>query len=205
MPINTSAGLTQLSALNTMASYLGIPPIVSTDEIASDVDFILANTILNEITTQVLNRNIGLNSEYNFKLAVDVDGSIPVPSGALSVEVEGDWFGRYVERDGKLWDKKEQTFVINNDALLSTIVWNFTFESLPEIVKRHITTKSALRFVARAKGEASILAMVQEDQLNAEYEFMRYVNRNSEITLLDNSTVQATVGRYPNISTTWSY
>jgi hypothetical protein len=201
MAINTE-GITELSALNTMATYIGIPFLLDIADIATEPDMLVAQRILNTTTKEVLNKGLELNTDWDYPLTQELDGTVLVPAGTLRWKVKYDYEERYTERNGVVYDKINHTSTLNSDLTVD-IVWNLTFESLPEMVKNYIAVKSAYRFVGRMKGSDSVMATIQQDLGDAEYEFNRYETGSSDLTLLDNYEVYAIASRHldytPNI------
>lgn len=195
MAINTSDSITELSALNIMATYLGIPALLDISDLAQEPDLLIAQRILNTTTREVLNRGLEINSDCGFTISPEIDGTILVPAGNLRWSVQYDYEERYVERDGKVYDKRDMTDQFTGDLVID-VVWNFDFASMPEMIKNYITVKSSFRFVARMKGSDSVLNTIQQDLVDAEYEFHRYTNGTSQRTLLDNRDVDLIVSRH---------
>jgi hypothetical protein len=195
MAINTSDSITELSALNIMATYLGIPALLDISDLAQEPDLLIAQRILNTTTREVLNRGLEINSDCGFTISPELDGTILVPAGNLRWSVQYDYEERYVERDGKVYDKRDMTDQFTGDLVID-VVWNFDFASMPEMIKNYITVKSSFRFVARMKGSDSVLNTIQQDLVDAEYEFHRYTNGTSQRTLLDNRDVDLIVSRH---------
>jgi hypothetical protein len=94
-----------------------------------------------------------------------------------------------------VYDKRDMTDQFTGDLVID-VVWNFDFASMPEMIKNYITVKSSFRFVARMKGSDSVLNTIQQDLVDAEYEFHRYTNGTSQRTLLDNRDVDLIVSRH---------
>jgi hypothetical protein len=195
MAINVSNKITELSALNVLSSYLGIPFLLDIADIDTEPDLLVGQKILNTVTREVLNRGLEINTDCGYTLDLEDDGTVIVPLGTLRWNSQYDYEERYVERDGLVYDKKDQTTVFTSGFTVD-IVWDLTFASLPELVKNYITVKTAMRFVARLKGSDSVLNTIQQDLVDAEYEFHRYTNGSSQRTLLDNRDVDLIVSRH---------
>lgn len=193
--INTADGITELTALSIMGSYIGIPPLLDINDLSMEPDYLVAQRILNTVTREVLNRGLELNSDCDFTLSQEVDGTVLVPLGSLRWNVKDDHEEYYVPRDGLIYNKNTQTTVLNEDLVVD-IVWNLTFESLPEVVKHYIGVKSAFRFIGRMKGTDEVLNQAQMDLQDAEYEFKRYETGTSRQTMLDNPETNLIASRW---------
>jgi len=194
MAINSDS-ITEVSAIGTMSSYLGIPAPLDIDDVPTDPDWFMASKILASTTKEMLNKGLEENSDVDYTLTQEIDGTVLVPDGALRWVVKYDYYEKYVERDGKVYDKLAKTDVLNTDLVVD-IVWNFTFDSLPEIIKNYLVVKSAYRLVSRLKGSDSVLNTIQQDLDDANYEFLRYQGRTSHMTLLDNYDTNQIASRY---------
>ena len=183
MGINTRQVLTELQSLNTMCSYVGIPPLLSLSEINSSSDHLSAQLVQNEVIEQVCARGLPCNTDYNYTLSPETDGTILVPEGAISVLTEGTYMEYIVERDGKLYDTRNKTFNINKDIDV-TVYWLLDFESLPQVVRKYITINSARRYVARYKGDDAVLNTTIDDERRAEAEYLRYVEQTSTVNMI---------------------
>ena len=114
MGINTRQVLTELQSLNTICSYVGIPPLLSLSEINSSSDHLSAQLVQNEVIEQVCARGLPCNTDYNYTLSPETDGTILVPEGAISVLTEGTYMEYIVEREGKLYDtRNKNTYQVN--------------------------------------------------------------------------------------------
>ena len=195
MPINTDDIITELSDIGVVCSYLGVPEPVDLNDIGTDPDWGLIQRILKSVTKEQLHKGLEENSEFTFDLTQEVDGTVLVPAGAIRWVVQYDHEERYVERDGKVYDRIDHTDVLNKDLVVD-IVWNLTFDSLPEIIKHYLTVKTAYKAVSRLKGSDSVLQSIQQDLDDANYEYLRYQGRNNKMTLLDNSEVNFIASRH---------
>ena len=195
MAINTTNGITTVSAVGVMCSYLGYPAPVDINDIPTDPDWVRASLILDSTTREALNKGMEFNTDYAYTLNQDIDGTVLVPAGALRWNVVRDYQEQYTERDGKVYDKLNQTDVINADLDVD-IVWNLEFDSLPDMIKHYLTVKASYRMVARSKGSDSVLQSIQQDLDDANYEYLRYQGRTNNMTLLDNYEVNQIASRH---------
>ena len=184
MGINLTAQLSKLDALNSMASYIGIPPIQNISEVPLSPDFQLAELILDEMVNEVCSHGMPCNTDYKYELTPDgVTGEIAVPAGAISIFPEDPNQGYFVERDGKLYDLDNQTDVFTSPVEV-TIYWLYDFESLPQVVRKYLAVASARRFVSRVKGDDAVLQTTQLDLLRAETEFLSYSQQIGSVNMI---------------------
>ena len=183
MPINTTASFTQLTAINLMAGYIGIPPITNLSTIADEPDFILANNILTESTETILSQGLPCNIDYDYPLTELLGGFIRIPAGSLICDVVTSGF---TERDGLVYDMKEQEFTTRTD-LKADVTWNMSFDDLPELVKKYIATEASRSFVSRIKGDVLQAQLLVPDNMRVKQEFHRYVTNVGDVSMLDHS------------------
>ena len=142
MGINLNTQLSKLDALNGMASYIGIPPIQNTDEIALSPDFQLAELILDELVQEVCAHGMPCNTEFKYNMSPDGSNEIPLEPGMISVFPEDTYSEYVVEREGKLYDNNESTFSFTQDIPV-TVFWLYDYEDLPQVVRKYVYIASA--------------------------------------------------------------
>jgi hypothetical protein len=165
-----------------MASYIGIPPIANLGVIPSEPDFILAKSILDDVKRSTLSQGLPCNSDKDITLTdVNDSGYVIVPEGALICDVTS--YG-YADRDGLIYNLKTREFSTDT-SLKADIVWNWEFDSLPELVKQYITITASRAFVARVKGDDASINLTIPDERRIKQEFQRYVLHVGDVSTLD--------------------
>lgn len=193
MPTLTGAKITTLDALNIMASYIGIPPLVNLAEITTEPDYKIAQQIFNEVIQTVLSQGLPCNTDFNYPLDVvdPVTGYTIIPDGALICDV---LHPDYTERDGFVYSRRTRDFT-TDVSQLAFIVWYQEYDTLPELVKRYIITVASRAFVARVKGDATLTQLTIPDELRTKQEFQRYVFRMGDYTMLHGLDTQFIANR----------
>lgn len=181
MPIKTNVDIDELGAINTMAGYVGIPPIQNISEVNTEPDMKLALQVLKSNTLAILSQGLPCNKDINYPLD-QVNGALEViePLGSLSC-VPND--NNFVVRDGKIYDLCNREFTTKT-TLKADIVWNMEFQPLPELVKRYITVVASRAFVARIKGDAAALQVTIPDERRLSAEFQRYAYADTDTSML---------------------
>lgn len=146
------AGITKLEAVNTILAAIGEQPVSSLS--SGLVDAEAAEVVLTKTTKDVLARGYHCNTDHDFELVPDVDGYIWVPSGTLSVDPV-DRSQDYVVRDGKLYDRDEQTYVFTESVKVD-LIQEMDFEDLPYALARYIEARSARIFQEQVEGSISL-------------------------------------------------
>lgn len=186
MPVKTNAQITTIQAINTMASYIGVPPINSLTEVDRNPDLKIAQDILNEITQTTLSLGLPCNIDYEYPLTeVNTSLQVIIPDGALICDIDNPQF---TERDGLLYDYKARDFTTDTSQK-AYIVWLQEFDNLPELVKRYITTAASRALVARVKGDQGLQSLTITDERRTKQEFDRYRFNMGDVSLLDHPEV----------------
>jgi len=185
MPIRTGAKIDTLQALNTMAGYVGIPPITGLLDIDTDPDFKIAQDILEEVIQTTLSQGLPCNTDFDYpltELEATTNYTI-IPDGALICHITSDT--RFTERDGYVYNMKEKDFSTSTEHK-AFIVWYQEFDFLPELVKRYIITAASRAFVHRIKGDAGLSQLTITDERRTKIEFQRYAFTMADYSMLDN-------------------
>ena len=186
MPIKTNAQITTIQAINTMASYIGVPPINSLTEVDLYPDMKIAQDILDELTQTTLSLGLPCNIDYEFPLTeVNNSGYVVIPDGALICDIQNPQF---TERDGLLYDYKLRSFTTDTSQK-AHIIWLQEFDNLPGLVKRYITTAASRALVARVKGDQGLQSLTITDERRTKQEFDRYRFNMGDVSLLDHPEV----------------
>lgn len=157
---------TELDAVNAMLSCIGEAPINDlTTASTSDVAF--AKSILASQNMEVQSEGWSFNTDYDFSLARNGDNEIVLPPRTLRVQIERRSDVDPVERGGKLYDRKNQTYVFSVNLKASRLVQLLDFKDLPQTARWYITVRSARIFQDRVKGEESLHTYTLQDELNA--------------------------------------
>ena len=165
-----------------MASYVGLPPLINITEVSTEPDFVIAETILLEVTQTILSQGLPCNTDFYYPIDTTRDGYTAIPEGALICDINDD--DRYVERDTYVYNTYTKTFETDL-TLTAFVVWDMTFDALPELVKRYIITVASRAYVHRIKGDAGLSQLTIVDERRTKQEFQRYVFKMGDWTLLD--------------------
>ncbi|MCD7779673.1 MAG: hypothetical protein LUH05_03250 [Candidatus Gastranaerophilales bacterium] len=173
---------TELEAINTMLSCVGQSPI-NTLEGTKSYFTMMAENILKEECKRVLLEGWDFNTDYNYQLNPDVNNHISITDDMLLVQFPQLYRNRYVTRDSKLYDKKEHTYEIT-DPLKVKIIWNFSFDKLPENFKTYIKMSSAYKFCKRALGSETACIYTKEDVQEAYTDLLGYELETGNYTII---------------------
>lgn len=171
MDTNALVPMTELEAINEMLSVISESPVASLEEAASVADAQSAQQLLGRQSRSVQSIGWQWNTEYNFRLAPDIDGNIILPANTVKVDPVDPSID-YVFRQGKLWDRQNKTFTIPQ-AVLVNIVFLLPFEDLPSTARTFITAAAARKFENRLGGDAGSNQINTSDAMAAWAELLQ--------------------------------
>jgi len=146
--------MTKLEAVNIMLRSIQESAVNSLE--SGIIDAETAETILEEAKTRILSKGWSVNSDTNVLITRDMDGKINMPSTALRMDATDPQQSRIVPTNGtefdlvprddegtqRMWDRQNQTFVLDQDVYFD-IVYDLEFEDLPLDYQWYIATCGA--------------------------------------------------------------
>ena len=176
MPVPTTQQSSELDAVNQILGSVGQAPVTTLDETNPEVS--LAYTTLIEVSKEVQAEGWVYNREVGYPLQPDVDGYIQIPANMLRVDlvsnlnnVEYDT----VLREGKLYDKQNQTYIWDTSKTYEAeVVWFFNFTDLPQPFRAYITARAAVICSTRFVGDKDLYTMLQQREAQARAMIMEY-------------------------------
>lgn len=161
---------TELEAVNAILSVIGELPLRDLTQTDGNADATMALQALRLATKIVQGRGWQFNTDLNFLLYREPDGTILVPANAVRVaKADGRWDQdaiAFTERARKLWDRANNTFVWALD-IYCDITRLFDFADLPEAARAYILEKATKKFQARDLGSQTLDAFTQADIADA--------------------------------------
>lgn len=159
---------TELDAVNIMLRAIGEQPVSSLEESGLS-DVAIAKTTLAEVSRDIQAKGWDFNTDLNYALALSTDGTCSVPTNALRIDTT--WGKSLVWRAGKLWDRRNNTFVLDS-APKCDIVRYLSFEDCPESFRYYAAVRAARIFQATMLGDegAELFTEKQEAAARANFE-----------------------------------
>lgn len=157
--------MTELEAVNLMLSVIGEAP-VNTLTVSGLSDVAIARNILSETSRAVQERGWHFNTEDDYTLAAESDGSIPVPSNVLRIDPMRNENLDLVQRGNRMYDREKHTFSIGRSVKFA-VTFGLPFDQLPQAARHYIAVKAARSFQKRTLGSQLIEAFTQDDEMNA--------------------------------------
>lgn len=138
---------TKLNMINKCLLAIGETPYPEgtlIPSLALGTDGETASRIVEETMIEVQSIGWYFNLDYNFKLYKDVNGVIALPPNVLRVDTQYD--NQYVEKDGKIYDVINQTYIIEPAYIEADITWLVDYPTLPPEAYEYIGARAARKF-----------------------------------------------------------
>jgi hypothetical protein len=123
--------------------------------------------MLYDTSREVQTTGYQFNSEINYPLVRNIDYELAYPINTLSIDAS-EKYSSYdvVMRGGKLYDRKNHTFVFSQDITVDCIFF-LEWTQLPQPARQYITILAARRFQRRFQGDAVIDAATAQEEIMA--------------------------------------
>ena len=174
---------TKLQAINTMLSVVGEPPVNSLT--AQRADSFIAQSILDEVSREVLTYGWQFNTEDNVTLSPDSStGFIYISDSVVRVDMDSRYDDTYdiVVRGNRIYNRKTNSFVFTEDLVAQRVIL-MDFDDLPEVAKRYITVRAARIFQDRVVGAQTLHAFTATDELVALTKMQEYENEVGDYSI----------------------
>ena len=171
---------TELSAVNAILGAIGQSPITSINKTNPEIGFIY--NLLRDSNVDVQSEGWHFNTERHVKYTPqDVGGikKIAIGNDILQMDVTDGWSKRnydVVKRNGYLYDKYDHTDDWDEltDGIDLDIVKLLSYEDLPEVFKRYIIYKSAVRAATQLVGNPQLAQLLAQQEALARAAVMEY-------------------------------
>lgn len=170
-----TAESTKLEAVNTMLAAIAHLP-VNTLGSGTALAASQAEAVLDEVDREVQLEGWVFNRERDVQLTPNVDDEIELPVNILRIDASSPSLD-VVEREGKLYDKKNHTFTFAG-AVRVDVTYFLEFDDLPEDARRYMTVRAARIFVDRVMGSTARHRYTMDDERVARATMIRY---NAEV------------------------
>ena len=163
---------TKLQAVNTILSGIGEAPVNAIP--ASRADAVMAESILDETTREVLSVGWHFNTEVR-QFTRDVNNKIAVGTQYAKCDVADSEalfrrdYDMVVRDDGgtlRLYNKVTNSFTLDRDFKCEVVEW-LEFEEIPETARRYIMIKAARVFQDRSAGAPRVHGFQMQDEIRA--------------------------------------
>lgn len=175
---------TLLEAVNVLLATIGESPL---DTLTGQlhVDAIIAQNTITAVLKEVQLEGWHFNVEDDYPLTPDMDGYITLPENVFNIDLSHKYTDYdVVIRNGKLYNKKEHTFVFT-EPLEASLTFVFPFEDIPESLRNYIIIRAARRFQEQVVGSETLYKFNSRDEAYARATFVSENCRNEDLNYLD--------------------
>ena len=138
------------------------------------------------------------NTEYEFPLPPNLDGTITLPQSTLSFDVPKQSFNGelkdYIQRGVRVYNRTDRTFIIGKE-LKAMIVSFLNWDDLPEQFRKWITIRAARITAARTIGDQATVSFTLQEEIEAKANAENSDARSSNATIFDNTSSQLITNR----------
>ena len=171
---------TELSAVNAILGAIGQSPVTSINKTNPEIGFIY--NLLRDANVDLQAEGWHFNTERHVKYTPeDVGGvkKIAIGNDILKMDVTDGWTKRnydVVRRGGYLYDKLDHTDDWDEltDGIDLDIVKLISYEDLPEVFKRYIIYKSAVRAATQLVNNPQLAQLLSQQEALARAAIMEY-------------------------------
>ena len=171
---------TELSAVNAILGAIGQSPVTSINKTNPEIGFIY--NLLRDSNVDLQAEGWHFNTERHVKYTPeDVGGikKIAIGNDILKMDVTDGWSKRnydVVKRNGYLYDKYDHTDDWDEltDGIDLDIVRLISYEDLPEVFKRYIIYKAAVRAATQLVGNPQLAQLLAQQEALARAAIMEY-------------------------------
>ncbi len=171
---------TELSAVNAILGAIGQSPVTSINKTNPEIGFIY--NLLRDANVDLQAEGWHFNTERHVKYTPeDVGGikKIAIGNDILKMDVTDGWSKRnydVVKRNGYLYDKYDHTDDWDEltDGIDLDIVRLISYEDLPEVFKRYVIYKAAVRAATQLVGNPELAQLLAQQEALARAAIMEY-------------------------------
>ena len=161
---------TELSAVNAILGAIGQSPVTSINKTNPEIGFIY--NLLRDANVDLQAEGWHFNTERHVKYTPeDVGGvqKIAIGSDILKMDVTDGWSKRnydVVKRNGYLYDKYDHTDDWDEltDGIDLDIVKLISYDDLPEVFKRYVIYKAAVRAATQLVGNPQLAQLLAQQE-----------------------------------------
>jgi hypothetical protein len=194
---------TKLQAVNQMLSFIGEAPINSLSDATGVGDVSLAESVLDEITLEVLSQGWHFNTNFDVTHEPDSNKEIVLGEVVLRIDTKVGAYGTMdvTLRGNKLYNRAKNTFEFD-DEIKTTEVVALPWDDLPETARRYIVLRAARVFQDRSIGSPELQQTGVQEELVALAALREYDAESSDYSVFDSTLPLKTISDYRR-TTAW--
>lgn len=194
---------TKLQAVNTLLSNIGQAPTLTLDTTNPQVS--MAERVLDGVSNDVQAEGWIFNSEPGYPFHPDAETYyINVPDSVLRLDAPRGTMLDVVIRNQRLYDR-----IVHTDKWRCTqyldVVWNLSWEDVPEACRQYILIRAANLFAMRATGSTEVAKYSEREEANARAALMEYETQQGDYSIFSNGQGMNPLRSYQPLDTIWRY
>jgi hypothetical protein len=172
-----------LSAVNQVLGAIGQAPVQVLEFRNPEISYIYR--ILQETTLEVQLEGWSFNTEHNYRLTPDSEGTIQYPFNALQMDVSDGQVWRttdVVRRQGLLYDKLNQSYTFKSPIELD-FLWEVEYTDIPPAAQNYIINRSKAKAAQYLIGDSNLVQMMQKDEALARASLLEHECNQGDYTM----------------------
>lgn len=196
--MSTLGKTTRLTAVNQMLSFIGEAPVNSLSDNTGSGDDSLAESILDEVTREVLSNGWHFNTNFDVEHDPDaVTKEITLGDTVLRVDTKVGQYGLMdiVQRGRKLFNRNGNTYEFD-DPIKTVEVIELPWDDLPEPARRYIALRGSRLLQDRALGSRDLTEIGLREESIALAALREFDSDSADHSIFDSSLPARTVSDY---------
>lgn len=195
--MSTLGKTTRLTAVNQMLSFIGEAPVNSLSDNTGSGDDSLAESILDEVTREVLSNGWHFNTNIDVEHEPDSNKEINLGDTVLRVDTKVGQYGLMdiVQRGKKLFNRNGNTYEFD-DAIKTMEVIELPWDDLPEQARRYIALRGCRLLQDRALGSRDLTEIGLREESVALASLREFDSDSADHSIFDSSLPAKTVSDY---------
>ena len=193
----------ELNAINSILASIGQAPVTAIDNdgnpsTPTNPDVAMAYNTLMEVSEEVQSEGWTFNQEKHYPLTTNAERELVIPADILQIELTRDelvftkqnqksynvvdncYYPEVVQRDGKLYDKANHTYKFNKSPMYFDIMWLYTFDDIPAVIRDFIVARAAAISCMRMLGDGEQYQMLQQREIYCRAQAIEYETTQGE-------------------------
>ena len=171
----------KVAAINIMLQQINELPIETLRDLDSVYEARIAETVLLEITKDVLAQGWNFNTDENWDFQPDTTGQINLPVNVLDITADN---GNVIMRDWALFNRDQKTFMFT-EVQECTVIWDMDFNTLTHPLRKYITVRAARIYQTRMIGDADGYGFTKKEEIEAKTSAEVSDDRTARYTMMN--------------------
>ena len=173
--------LDKLSAVNIVLSNIGQAPVTQIDN--DNPMVAMAVNTLDEVVNSLQAEGWVFNTEMAYPFTPDTNGHILIPPNVLQLDSNFLALNNLVQRNGKLYNKYEHTYVFEGKQYLD-VIWLIDFDDMPDAFKNYAAMRAANLYAGRSVGSAEAVKFGEREEATARAAMLEYETQQGDYSML---------------------